>query len=400
MNQKTTSPLSTIEFVALMATMMALVALSIDTLLPALDEIANDLPLKRTNDTQLIISIFFLGLALGQLFFGTLSDFVGRKPAVAIGISIFIAGCFISFFSGGLEFILVGRLFQGIGLAAPRIISVALVRDQYEGPHMARIMSFVMSIFIIVPAIAPALGEGILYFMHWRYIFLVLAVVALVAFLWFMLRQPETLDRENRKPFSVKQVITTLYKIFTNRVSLGYTLVAGFISGVFLGFLSSIQQIFHSYNNDHLFVIGFAVFALFIGSASLVNAKIVLRYGVQRMVKLALIVLCIVSGVFLVSSVFLGLSFTMVMIYLVISLFCVGILFGNLNALAMQPLGKIAGIGSSVVGSLSTLISVPFGILIGFSYNNSAIPLIIGFLVFSLLSLGTVYWIEKPRTES
>ncbi|MCE7990620.1 MAG: multidrug effflux MFS transporter [Roseivirga sp.] len=400
MNRKTTSPLSTIEFVALMATMMALVALSIDTLLPALDEIANDLPLKRTNDTQLIISIFFLGLALGQLFFGTLSDFVGRKPAVAIGISIFIAGCFISFFSKGLEFILIGRLFQGIGLAAPRIISVALVRDQYEGPHMARIMSFVMSIFIIVPAIAPALGEGILYFMHWRYIFLVLAVVALVAFLWFMVRQPETLDTENRKPFSIKQVTSTLYKICTNRVSLGYTLVAGFISGVFLGFLSSIQQIFHSYNNDHLFVGGFAVFALFIGSASLVNAKIVLRYGVQRMVKLALIVLCLVSGVFLVSGLSLGLSFTMVMIYLVISLFCVGILFGNLNALAMQPLGKIAGIGSSVVGSLSTLISVPFGILIGFSYNNSAIPLIIGFLVFSSLSLGTVYWIEKPRIES
>ncbi|WP_109852009.1 multidrug effflux MFS transporter [Aquimarina sp. AU58] len=396
MNNKTYS-LSIIEFVSLMATMMALVALAIDALLPALDEIANTLTTKSTNNTQLIISILFLGLAIGQLIFGTLSDFIGRKPSICLGILIFIIGCLVSFFSTNLEYMLFGRLFQGIGLSGPKIISIALIRDQYEGPAMARIMSFVMSIFIIVPAIAPALGQGILLFANWRYIFLMLTIVALVVLLWFMVRQPETLPIGQRKPFSVIRVVTIISKICTNRVSLGYTIMAGLVSGIFLGFLSSVQQIFKSYNYDHLFVGCFAILALFIGSASIVNAKVVLRYGAQHMVRLALVILCLTSIIFLLSSIYHSLNFLSIMIFFIISLFAIGILFGNLSALAMEPLGAVAGIGSSIVGSLSTLISVPFGILIGFSYDGSAIPLIIGFFILSSLSLGIIYWVEKKK---
>jgi len=385
------------EFIALMASMMALVALSIDAVLPALNEIINGLSILESNNAQLIISILFLGLAIGQIIFGTLSDFIGRKPAVSIGILIFVLGCLISFFSNTLFIMLIGRLLQGIGLSGPRIISVALIRDQYEGAAMARIMSLIMSIFIIVPAIAPLLGECILFFMSWRYIFIISMLVGLIVLLWFVMRQPETLKLVNRKRFSIKSFINVIYQIISNRVSLGYTIVAGLVSGMFLGFLSSIQPIFFFFNNDNLFAIGFAVLALFIGCASLVNAKLVRSFKIELIVKTALKILSIVSICFLLLSLITTLNFWLVMTFLMLSLFCIGILFGNLNTLAMSPLGEFSGIGSSIVGSLSTFISVPFGILIGFLFNNTIVPVALCFLAFSLLSLLVVYWINKSN---
>ena len=393
--KKLAYPIPVFEFVALMAMMMALVALSIDSLLPALPEIAVSLNQEGSNDIQLIISMLFLGLAIGQMIYGTLSDFIGRKPAVYLGLLLFFLGCLISFFAEILPVMLAGRLLQGIGLAAPRIISIALIRDQYEGSVMAKVMSFVMSIFIIVPAIAPALGQGVLMFANWRFIFLLLSLVAVIILVWFMFRQPETLAAENRMPFSLTKIFKAIGQICSNRVALGYTIIAGFVASMFLGFLSSIQQVFEVYGKAEIFAGGFAVLALFIGSASLLNAKIVVRKGMRFIVKVALSMLFTVSLIYLILSSFSPLDFWVIMVFFVISLFCVGLLFGNLNALAMEPLGHVAGIGSSLVGSLSTFISVPFGILIGLSFNGTAIPLIIGFLVFSLLSLGTIFWIGK-----
>ena len=393
--KKLAYPIPVFEFVALMAMMMALVALSIDSLLPALPEIAVSLNQVGSNDIQLVISMLFLGLAIGQMIYGTLSDFIGRKPAVYLGLLLFFLGCLISFFAEILPVMLAGRLLQGIGLAAPRIISIALIRDQYEGSVMAKVMSFVMSIFIIVPAIAPALGQGVLLFANWRFIFLLLSLVAVIILIWFMLRQPETLEAENRMPFSLNRIFKAIGQICSNRVALGYTIVAGFVASMFLGFLSSIQQVFEAYGKAEIFAGGFAVFALFIGSASLLNAKIVVRKGMRFIVNVALGILFSISLIYLTLSFFGQLDFWVVTIFLVISLCCVGLLFGNLNALAMEPLGHVAGIGSSLVGSLSTFISVPFGILIGLSFNGTAIPLITGFLVFSLLSLGTIFWIGK-----
>ncbi|MBL6445988.1 multidrug effflux MFS transporter [Fulvivirga sp. 29W222] len=394
-SKKLAYPIPVFEFVSLMAMMMALVALSIDSLLPALPEIAVSLDKAGSNDIQLIISMLFLGLAVGQMVYGTLSDFIGRKPAVYLGLLLFFLGCLVSFFAEILPMMLAGRLLQGIGLAAPRIISIALIRDQYEGAVMAKVMSFVMSIFIIVPAIAPALGQGVLFFANWRFIFLLLSIVAVIILVWFMFRQPETLEAEKRMPFSFGRIFKVISQICGNRVALGYTIVAGFVSSIFLGFLSSIQQIFEAYGEAEIFAGGFAAIALFIGSASLLNAKIVMLKGMRYIVKVALGMLFIVSLTYLMLSTFDHLDFWVVMVFFVISLFCVGLLFGNLNALAMEPLGHVAGIGSSLVGSLSTFISVPFGILIGLSFNGTAIPLIAGFLVFSLLSLGMIFWIGK-----
>ncbi len=389
--------LSVNEFVPLMASLMALVALSIDAILPALDRIESDFEGVVGNEVQLVVSMLFLGLAIGQLFFGTLSDFVGRKPAVALGIVLFIVGCLLSFFAADLQVLLLGRVMQGIGLSGPRIISIALVRDQYEGTGMARIMSFVMSIFIVVPAVAPMLGQLVLNWAHWRYIFLLLLSIGSVVLVWFVIRQPETLKKERRQAFSLSKVGSVIFAILSNRISLGYTLIAGLVAGMFLGFLSSIQQIFKAYGYADLFVYGFAILALFIGTASLVNAKAVLQYGVKRMVGVALVVLCATSAFYLLVGWLVPLNFAAAMTYLIIAVFFIGILFGNLNAQAMAPLGAVAGIGSSMVGSLSTLISVPFGILIGSYFDNSIMPLLLGFLSLSVLSLILFYWTERSN---
>jgi DHA1 family bicyclomycin/chloramphenicol resistance-like MFS transporter len=389
------SPMSLGEFVTLIALMMSLVALSIDTLLPALDQIGVSLVTTNANDVQLVVSIFFLGLSIGQFFFGTLSDFIGRKPAVYTGLSIFLIGCVMSFYSTNLHYMLIGRFFQGIGLAGPRIVSITLIRDQYAGDAMAKIMSFVMSIFILVPILAPSLGQGLLLFVTWRYIFVVLGICAVIVLIWFSIRQPETLPAADRQPFSMKRVVRTFIEIVHNRVSFGYTMVGGLISGIFLGFLGSIQQILQSFSMDQYFALCFAVLAVFLGGASMINARIVSRFGMRRMVTMAFYGIITVAVVFILINFIYRLNFWMVMAFFSLSHFCVGIIFGNINAIAMEPLGHIAGIGSSVIGSFSSLMAVPIGIFIGYCYNGTAMPLVIGFLVVSILSLFIAAWVKK-----
>ena len=388
------------EFVALMALMIALVALSIDAMLPALPTIGAELGVQRENDSQLIISLIFLGMAVGQIFYGPLSDSIGRKPAIYAGLALFLVGSTLSLVSQNFTMMLVGRLVQGIGVAGPRSVSVALIRDQYEGRAMARVMSFVMAVFILVPIIAPSLGQGILLVAHWRAIFGLFLILATIMFVWFALRQPETLLPDQRRPFSMTRFISALREIFANRVALGYTIVAGFVSGAFLGFLSSAPQIFQEqYGLGTQFPLYFAVLALASGAASFLNARLVMRFGMRMLSSRSMLVLATLS------ILFFGFASTQAgnpalwttMGYLLATFFAVGILFGNLNAMAMAPLGHIAGIGAALVGSLSTLISVPLGTIIGQGYNGTILPLVGGFALLSILSLIVMHWTEKER---
>lgn len=390
------------EFVALMALLISLVALSIDAMLPALPDIGRDLLVPDINDTQLIVSMIFLGMAFGQLFYGPLSDSIGRKPAVFLGIGIFILGCLVSIFAPDFRAMLLGRVLQGIGLGAPRIVSIALIRDQYEGHAMARVMSFVMMVFIVVPMIAPALGQGILMVAEWRAIFWVIMGLGLIILCWFMIRQPETLPPGQRVPFSLTQMGRAVREILTNRVALGYTLGAGWISSAFLGYLSTVQQVFQQqYGLGELFPLVFAGLALAVGIASFVNGRLVMRVGMQGMCKRSLQILSLASLVFYVVSYFFSghPSLWLLVIYLLVTLFCMGILFGNINALAMEPLGHIAGIGAAVVGSLSTLISVPLGIAIARAYDGSILPIVGGFACCGLITLLTMSWTEAGRLD-
>jgi DHA1 family bicyclomycin/chloramphenicol resistance-like MFS transporter len=381
-----------------MALMIALTALAIDSMLPALPEIGRDLNVSGANDAQLIIGLIFLGTAIGQMFYGPLSDSVGRKPTVLLGITIFVVGSLLCIFASEFKWMLWGRLLQGIGLGAPRVISTAIIRDMYEGREMARVMSFVLSTFILVPVIAPALGQLILFVASWRMIFVMLLLMSLVLLGWFMLRQPETLPAQKRTKFSFAGLISSIKEILRNPVALGYTVAAGLVSGPFVAFLSSIQQILQQqYALGTLFPLVFAGLAIAIGGASLVNARLVIRIGMRSMSRRALAVMCITALSYgVVAFYFEGQpplwSF---MLYLATTLFCVGILFANLSSLAMEPLGHIAGVGAALTSSLSTFISVPLGVFIGLSYNGTVMPLVAGFGVCGLATILIQSWSES-----
>ncbi|MDH5353788.1 MAG: MFS transporter, partial [Gammaproteobacteria bacterium] len=287
------------EFVILIAFIISLVALAIDAMLPALTDIALDLKFENANDSHFIISMLFVGMAVGQMIFGPLSDTTGRKPAIIAGILIFIVGCLLSYFANSEGDMMLGRFLQGLGAAGPRIVSVALVRDRYEGRQMARVMSFVMTIFILVPVFAPAIGQLILKFSDWRSIFGLFLVMGLSIVIWFAARQPETLIAENRTSFSLRQIMIESWIIVSIPVTAGYTLTMGFLFGAFLGYLSTAQQIFqYQYQLGDLFAVYFGVLAASIGFAALVNARLVMRYGMRRLSFISMTMIAILSTPF------------------------------------------------------------------------------------------------------
>ncbi|MBK7896429.1 MAG: multidrug effflux MFS transporter [Anaerolineaceae bacterium] len=385
------------EFIVLISLLMALTALSIDAMLPALPLIGRDLLVENANERQMVISMIFFGLAAGQLFFGPLSDSIGRKRAIYAGMATFIAGSLIAMVATSFPMLLAGRLIQGIGASAPRAVTLALVRDQFSGRAMARVMSFVATVFILTPMLAPSMGQAILQFSGWRAIFGSYVVLALAALLWFALRQPETLPQENRTPFTLQRIVKAMQTILQNRLALGYTITAGLVSGAFIGYLNSAQQIFQEqYALGTLFPIYFGVIASSIGLASLVNTRLVMNLGMRLLTRSTLLIVFVLSAIMLVGvfTLFETVPLWVFMTYLMLTFFCVGILFGNLNSLAMEPLGHVAGVGAAVVGSLSTLLSVLLGTLIGQSYNGTIVPLVMGLGILSGVSLVVVRWAE------
>jgi MFS transporter, DHA1 family, multidrug resistance protein len=388
------------EFVALMATMTALIALSIDMMLPALPAIAATLGVQRANDGQLIVSLLFLGFGFGQFFYGPISESVGRKPAVYVGLALFSAGCVLALVARSFPMMLVGRVLQGVGVGGPRAMTIALVRDRFEGRAMARVMSLVMAVFILVPVIAPSIGQAILGFAGWRTIFGVYLGLGLMVWVWFAWRQEETLAPERRLPLSIGNIARGAREVVTNRLAIGYTLAAGLIYGAFIGYLSSVQQILQEqYALGPKFPLYFSTLAIALGGASLCNARLVGRYGMRRLAGLALRLVCAVSIVFLavVASRAGHPPLPALIAYLLASFFGIGLLFGNLNALAMQPLGHIAGIGAAMVGGSQTLISLALGTVIGQSYDNTVLPLVAGFAVLSALAIVVVRFAEKDE---
>ena len=385
------------EFVPLIALLMSLVALAIDAMLPALPAIGRDLEAPRPNDVQFVITSLFVGLGLGQMLFGPLSDRIGRRPAIHAGLVLFMIGCLVSIFAPTFETMIVGRVLQGIGVAGPRIVTVALVRDQYEGRQMARLMSFAMAVFILVPTVAPALGQVILWLGSWRAIFTTFFAIAAIAFAWFALRQPETLPAERRRPFSVRAIGQAVGETLRIRAALGYTLATGFVFAPFVAYLSSAQQIFQeAYRTGALFPVYFGVLALAIGCASLLNGRLVVKHGMRRLSKAATVSIVLVSLVAWAGAfAFGGLPpLWLFMAYLLAVFLCIGLLFGNLNALAMEPLGHIAGVGAAVVASLATFISVPLGALVGQSFDGTIYAQIGAFAVFGAGTYAAMRWAE------
>jgi MFS transporter, DHA1 family, multidrug resistance protein len=288
---------------------------------------------------------------------------------------------------------LAGRIIQGFGLAGPRVVAMAIIRDQYEGRAMARVMSFIMAVFIVVPAIAPAMGQLILMIAGWRAIFGAFLFLAVAVMTWFALRQPETLLPDRRMRFSLQRVGGVFREVIAIRAALGYTVAAGLIFGAFQGYLNSAQQIFQiQYRCGEWSPVYYAVLALAVGGASLMNSRLVMRYGMRFLVRRSSGNLAWISAFFLIVAHMLHghPPLWVLMAYLIISFSCLGLLFGNLNALAMSPLGHIAGSGAAMVGSFSILLAVPLGIIIGQAYNGTILPLVGGFALLGMASTAVI----------
>ncbi len=381
---------SDLEFIALIAMLMALVAFAINMILPAFSSIIKELKLTNENSVHLMVSLLYTGLAFGQIFYGSLSDSIGRKKAMYLGLMVFLIGCIISFFAKTLILLIVGQIIQGIGLGSPRVVTMAIVRDNYVGNEMGRILSFIMMIFVLVPTVSPYLGQSIINLSNWRTIFLVFIVLGLVMFCWIRLRLKESLLDTRRIVFSRKQLTKSVLLVFYDRKALGYTIVLGVFSGGFIAYLNLSQQIFEiQYGLGKRYPLIFAILSIGLGITSFINGKLVIRYGMERLSKLALTSNVIISVPFFVYVLMKDTQppFWMFMLYMIAVLFCFGILVGNLNSMAMKTLGNIAGMGAAVVGAISTAISIPFATLIGFSYSNSVAPLVGGFAIFGIIAL-------------
>lgn len=388
------------EFIALMAVMTSIIAFSIDAMLPALPQIAADLGVADVNDRQLVVIVLFIGLALAQIVYGPLSDTLGRKPAAYIGFAIFIVGSVLCVFAWSFEIMLTGRFLQGVGAAGPRIVSLALVRDLYSGRAMARIMSMVMGIFIIVPVIAPSIGQGLLLLADWRFIFVALLLQGIVGLTWFAWRQPETLREDRRAAFSLRRIFSAFREACSNPVTLGYTVAAGLVFGAFVGYLASTQQVLGElYGLGAQFPIYFGANALAFGAASMLNARLVMKLGMRRLAGGGLAATSALSLLFFIVTLLLEghPPLWSLMGYLLLTFFFVGVLFGNFNALAMEPMGHIAGVAAAVVGSLATIISSVLGWALGHAYDGTVRPMIAGFAALTILAGIVMFLAERYR---
>lgn len=386
------------EFICRMAVLMSLVALAIDAVLPALGQIGASFGVVDGNDNQLVISLFFLGMACGQMLYGPFSDSYGRKPALYLGISVFVVGSIVSLMAASFAAMLTGRVLQGFGICCCRVVAMAMIRDSLEGREMARVMSLIMVIFIIVPAIAPSLGQLILFVSDWRGIFALLVVAAAASLLWTYLRQPETLAPERRRRFTASVIGAGVVETLRHPLSRAYTLASGIIFGGFIGYLNSAQQILQlQYRLGDAFSLYFGVLAAAIGLSSFVNARLVMRFGVERPSFLALLVLSGCSLVFALAAGWFpdAAGLWPFMAYLIIAFFCFGVLFGGFSTLAVQPLGHIAGVATSVISSLQTLVSTLVGGIIGWCYNGTILPLVWGFFFCGAVSLAIMVHVRR-----
>lgn len=392
-----------IEFIALVALLTAMVGMSIDTMLPGIGIMAKELAAAHSNDRQFIILGFFGGLTLGTLIFGPISDSIGRKPAIFAGLVFYVAGAALCFWATSFPMLIMGRILQGFGASSPRSVAIAMVRDNASGANMARIMSFVMSVFMLVPIFAPTIGQLVLDHGSWRLIFGGFIVAAIIAGLWLHFRQDETLPPEYRKRFSARTLASSAWEVLRNPVSLGYTFAVGFIFGAFVCYLGTSQQIFaEQYQQGEYFSYWFGGFALALAAAMIYNGRAVMRLGMRTLSKWALrgfvitwvimAILCVIfSGhppLLLIAPLFL------------VSFFCSGLLFGNFNAMAMEPMGHIAGMAAAISGFLSSLISVVIGGLAGSLYNGTLYPLAFAFLGFGILSWLSTEWAEWGRRRA
>jgi MFS transporter, DHA1 family, multidrug resistance protein len=283
------------------------------------------------------------------------------------------------------------------------VVLAALVRDQYEGAPMARIMSLIGGVFITVPIIAPLLGQGILLVSTWKMIFVMFLVLAVFVTIWFGIRQPETLPIEKRAPFRFSSFAASFLEAATHRIALPFMIAEGFVFGAFLPYLASAQHIFQDiYGQGTAFVLYFSSLAVVLGIAFFANSALVMRFGIQRLTMGAMLYVVALALLMLAVTFALGGEppLWLFMGYLLLTFFGIGFVFGNLNALTMEPLGHIAGIGAAVLGTVSTFVGMALGILVGWWIDGTVVPLIAGIAVYFAVAFLLVRYAEAGRATA
>jgi DHA1 family bicyclomycin/chloramphenicol resistance-like MFS transporter len=385
-------------FVLFVATIMAMNAISIDSMLPALPQIGEALGITAANETQWVITAYLLGFGGAQIIYGPLADRYGRKPVLLVGIAIYTAASIWAAFATSLEAMMFARVVQGIGAAATRVLAVTIIRDCYSGATMARVMSLVFIVFLAAPIIAPSLGQAIITFVSWPWIFGLLAVYGAVTLVWGARKLPETLHPEDRLPLSAKAVGQAFLLTLTTRVSISYILAVTLIFGSLFGFINSVQQIFDvTFNAANIFPAIFAGIAAFMAVSSFINSRVVERIGTRKVSHAALLGFTGFAAAHAVSA-WLGhesiASFALAQAGM---MFCFGLMVSNFNSMAMEPMGHIAGTASSVQGFISTTGGALLGFLVGQQFDGTTLPLGIGFTLFALLAIVCVLFAEKGR---
>ncbi len=392
---------SRLEFIAMMASLMSLVALSIDALLPALEQIGISIGIQNSTDNQLLVTMIFLGLGFGQLIFGPISDSLGRKPVIYMGFGVFVIASFICITATSIEMMVVGRILQGIGLSAPRTISIAMVRDSFSGDYMAKIMSFIVVIFILVPVIAPAIGKIILDTYGWKAIFNSQLIIGFLIMIWLWRRQPETLPEDKRRKFKMSLFIEGAKEFIKHKQAVVFTLISGFVTGSFMVYLSASQHIFQEqYGLKEEFPFIFAGLAISVGIATFLNGTFVMRFGMYKLVSIFTVIFTLIPLLYAIIYFNSGAnpSIAVFLTFCGLEFFALGFLFGNLRALAMQPVGHIAGVGAAINGFVSTIMAVPIATFIGSYVTKTALPLFIGFFVCGVMCLLLLKILSKYKT--
>jgi DHA1 family bicyclomycin/chloramphenicol resistance-like MFS transporter len=391
------------QFVALIASIMAVNALAIDAMVPALGFISSDLHIVAENDRQWIITAYMLGFGSAQIVYGTLADRFGRKLILQLGTAAYVIFSLIAAASTSFEMLLAARALQGIGAAASRVLVVSIVRDRYAGRQMARVMSLTMIVFLAVPILAPSIGQVILliapgFMAGWRWIFVGLATFGTFVMLWVGLRLPETLHAEDRVRMTYTDIARAFRTTLTNRIAVGYMIAMTCVVGGLFGFINSAQQVFvEVFKQPVYFTLIFAVIAGFMAISSLLNARIVSKYGTRRISHAALLGY---TGFTLVHMTIALMGIENLWTFTILQsgmMFCFGLMASNFSSMAMEPLGHVAGTASSVQGFVTTIGAAALGFYVGQHFDGTVKPLMIGFFVCALAGLVVVLITERGK---
>ena len=387
------------EFVALVAFMMGLTAFAVDNVLPAFPELGRTFSVSDPNSLQLLVYVYMIGFGATHLVYGPASDILGRRPVFLAGLAVFLVGCVAAMLAPNFETLLAARCLQGCGAAAGRVVAVAIVRDRFAGREMARVMSLTMMVFITVPIFAPAIGALLLLVGDWHAIFLSMLVLGAALGVWFARRMPETLRAENKQSYSPGNILAAFRLTATTRVALGYSTGFGLMFGGIMSYVGSAQQIFAEdvYGLGGYFPVAFGLIALTMGFAALLNSRLVRRYGMHRISHASMLAYLALSAVQCAIAFYYAGRPPLLLFggLLAASQFVTSLTMPNFNALAMEPLGRIAGTASSLIGFYTTLIGAICGAFVGQHYNGTVIPLALGYLALSLAVVAVVLVTER-----